>query len=538
MPYRDPSSPASDTQPKTGKRPRGWRFLATLAAASLIISACAGPSVVTEKVPVPDLPESQGNTVGPTDEVAPEGLDDFYNSGIDWHECDKTYECGELEVPMDYANPDEGTFTIALGRRAASGSQERIGSLLINPGGPGGSGLQMLESAGLYFSRAVMERYDIIGFDPRGVGETDPSVRCLTDAERDERRAMTIDVDTEAGLQALFDESKTYAEKCVENTGPALEFIDTVSSASDMDVIRANVGDEKLHYIGFSYGTLLGATYAELFPERVGRLVLDGALDPSLTYEQVSEGQTIGFDRALRAYLEYCLERDSCPLSGDVDAAMQELDDFFDSLDTRPLSAMGDSREVTTDFALSGLIITLYSRDSWTILTMALSSAMTERDGTLLLALADLGADREDDGTYAPGTEAFRAINCLDYDPDPDPEKMRAEAKQLEEISSFFGPALAYGGTTCVGWPYEPKREPHEITAEGAAPILVVGTTRDPATPYEWSEALDEQLADSRLLTYDGDGHTAYSSGSSCIEEHVDAFLLEGVMPDEGLVCT
>src|SRR5690625_5299487 len=298
---------------------------------------------------------------------------------IEWEDCDKRYECGTLEVPMDYDDPDGDVFTLALGRRAAANPNERIGALPIYPGGPGGSGLRMLESIGLYFTEEVMSRYDVIGFDPRGVGASEPVVKCLTDAERDERRALTFDIETEEGMDAFLAEAAAYAEKCSENTGPGLGFIDTVSAASDMDIIRSAVGDEQLHYVGYSYGTFLGATYAELFPDKVGRLVLDGALDPSLTYEEVGAGQAMGFDRALRAFLEYCLDRVSCPLDGDVDSTLDGLADFLESLDDHPLSAMGDDREVTGDFAFSGLIITLYSRDSWFVLTFALSRVINVR---------------------------------------------------------------------------------------------------------------------------------------------------------------
>lgn len=522
-------------QPKFSKR---WRALAGLAVTSLILGACAGPTEVTDSFHVSDIDNYEpGMPSKPTDEVAPEGLDDFYNATIDWYDCGQKYECGELEVPMDYNNPDGDVFTLALGRRAAMDPPNRIGSLLLNPGGPGGSGLNMLDSAGLIFTPGVLASYDIIGFDPRGVGESEPAVACLSDEERDERRAKTFDVDTDEGMRALLDEAAEYARKCAENTGPGMQFIDTVSAATDMDLIRSAVGDEKLSYIGFSYGTFLGATYAELFPEKVERLVLDGALDPSLTYEEVGAGQAKGFDRALRAYIEYCLGRTSCPLSGNVDSAMQDLYDFLEGLDDSPLPVMGDDRVVTGDFAFSGLILTLYSRDSWSVLNLALASAMNDRDGTILMSLADLGAYREDDGTYTPGTEAFTAINCLDYDPSSDVDFMRADAEELNDISYFFGPALAYGGVTCADWPYETKRTPHEISATGAGDILVVGTTRDPATPYEWSVALDEQLENSVLVTFDGDGHTAYGNGNECIEDAVDGFLLDGVMPEPGLVC-
>jgi len=532
----------SESQPTPKKSAKRWRLLAGVATTSLILSACIGPTEVTDKYPADELKDSNATSEpsgpsAPTDEDAPEELANYYNAVIEWEDCGKNYECGTLEVPMDYDNPEDDVFTLALGRRAATDPDKRLGSLLLNPGGPGGSGLTMLDSIGLYFSADVMEHYDVIGFDPRGVGESEPAVSCLTDAERDERRALTFDLDTDAGMQAFIKEAGEYAAKCEENTGPGLEFIDTVSSASDMDIIRSAVGDEKLNYVGYSYGTFLGATYAELFPERIGRVVFDGALDPSLNYEGVGAGQARGFDRALRAYLEYCLDREACPLSGSVDSALDELQEFFEDLNDHPLPTHDSARDLNGEFAMSGLIVTLYSRDSWPMLTMALGAAMRDRDGAMLLSFADLSADREEDGTYIPGTEAFTAINCLDYSPDPDVDAMRKDAAELEEISPFFGPVLAYGGASCAEWPYDAKRTPAPLAAAGSDEILVIGTTRDPATPYEWAVAMDEQLENSTLLTFDGDGHTAYGNGNTCIAEVVDDYLINGETPPADTTC-
>jgi pimeloyl-ACP methyl ester carboxylesterase len=303
-----------------------------------------------------------------------------------------------------------------------------------------------------------------------------------------------------------------------------------------MDILRALVGDSKLNYLGFSYGTQLGAAYAGLFPERSGRLVLDGALDPTLTSEQVTLGQAAAFEKAVRAYVTDCQAGDDCPLPGDVDAGVKTLQDLFGSVEEKPRPAE-DGRLVTISSFLQGFILPLYDDQNWPVLTDAVSTAL-QGDYTDMMFLADLAFEREQDGTYSTNaTDAFLAVNCLDYPMVTDPEQMRRDEAALVAASPTFGEFLAYGGVTCAPWKYEPVGTPAPASAPGADPLLVIGTTGDPATPYEWSLALADQLESAVHVTWEGEGHTAYGRSNDCVGDIVDSYFLEGTVPEDGVRC-
>ena len=465
---------------------------------------------------------------------APAGLEEFYSQEVVWEPCEGEFQCAKVTVPMDYGNP--GGDKIQLAALRASSTGKKTGSLLVNPGGPGASGYDFVkDAAGTHFSQAVRDAYDLVGFDPRGVKRSAP-VTCMTDAERDAAREVQYDLDSDAGIAEAREDAAELAEKCAAKTGEVLAHVDTASAAKDMDIIRAVVGDAKLNYLGFSYGTFLGATYADLFPERVGRMVLDGAMDPSLTNEQVTLGQAKAFEGAIRSYAESCLASAECPLSGTVDQAVGQIQDLIQSVEANPLTAE-DGRLVTVSTFVSGFIVPLYNDVNWPLLTRALDGAF-DGDPTDMLYLADLGAERQADGNYTSNsTAAFTAINCLDYPMESDLAGMKENAAELEEASPTLGRYLAYGGTTCENWPAEPVRTPAPVDAAGADPILVIGTTGDPATPYEWAVSMTDQLESASLLTYEAQGHTAYSRGDSCVQDAVDSYFIEGTMPDEGTVC-
>ena len=316
-----------------------------------------------------------------------------------------------------------------------------------------------------------------------------------------------------------------------------LGHVDTRSAARDLDVLRAALGDETLSYLGFSYGTLLGATYAGLFPETVGRMVLDGAVDPTLERAELGLGQAIGFEGALRAYVEDCLAGDDCPLTGSVDQALQQVSGLVDQARRSPLRTES-GRALTGSLAFTGVAVALYDEEFWPPLTQALTAALRQDDGTILLALADLYNDRNEDGTFASNSmEAFIAVSCLDSVESPDPAEMRATAAELAEAAPTVGRFFGYNGVVCASWPHPPVGEVGPITAEGAPPIVVIGTTNDPATPYVWAEGLAEQLSSGVLLTYEGEGHTAYGRSNDCIAAAVDAYLLEGTVPADGTRC-
>ncbi|WP_315914093.1 alpha/beta hydrolase [Arthrobacter sp. lap29] len=419
-------------------------------------------------------------------------------------------------------------------RLPASG--KRQGAMLINPGGPGGSGVDMVKNgASSYFSAKLRGAYDVVGFDPRGV-QRSAGIRCLDDAQMDAARQLDWDLSTDAGFANAEAEGKRQAELCIKNSGPVLELMDTVSAARDMDILRAVVGDTKLNYMGFSYGTKLGATYAGLFPSRVGRFSLDGAMDPSLNIDQVSMGQAVGFENALRAWVADCLSSTECPVSGTVDEAMAQIRELNDVYTATPQQTP-EGRVVTGTEFTGAIAFGMYSTDLWAPLTGALKQAFAG-DASGMLMLADFSADRDSDGKYNSNTAAaFAAVNCLDYPMNSDLTHMREQAELLKKAAPTFGELLAYSGLNCKAWPYPATGKPAPITAAGAGPILVVGTTGDPATPYTWAEALAKQLDSGVLVTWKGQGHTAYGRANACLTSVVDDYFVDGKVPNAGTRC-
>lgn len=499
------------------------RAVALGAVAALLLAGCVGSrqqADVTES-PSPTAPDVQG-------------VDAIYAQQLDWQTCGDL-ECATAVVPLDWADPDGETITIAVNRHQATG--EKIGSLLINPGGPGGSGIDALSGIALgRFGEDVVARYDLIGFDPRGVGQSTP-VTCLDGPAMDALTAADFDYSTDEGIAAAEAAYGQLGATCLQNTGPVLEHVDTVSAAKDMDVLRAVLGDDTLTYVGYSYGTQLGATYAALFPDKVGRLVLDGALDPTLSSQELSAGQAGGFENALRAYVADCQAGADCPLGGDVDTGMAQIKALLDRARQAPLDT-GTDRPLTGALAFTGIALPLYDESSWPYLTMALSAALTDEDGSVLLQLSDLYYDRASDGTYqSNSTAAFWSIGCADDRGTTDIAQMRADAAAIEQVAPTVGAWFGYGGTICAQWPVPEAGGLDDYSAQGAAPIVVIGTTNDPATPYAWAESLADTLSSGTLLTYEGEGHTAYGRSNSCILDAVDAYLIDGTVPAEGTRC-
>ncbi len=458
----------------------------------------------------------------------------YYDQVLEWTTCGDE-QCAEATVPLDWAEPAGDTVTIAL-RRVPARDGDPVGSLLVNPGGPGHSAIDSMGYFRQVVSGDVLDAYDLVAFDPRGVQHSTP-VTCLDGPELDALTAWVPDWSTDEGIAQAAERNGELGEACLERTGDLLAHVDTASAARDMDVLRAALGDDALTYLGYSYGTELGATYAALFPERVGRLVLDGAVDPTLDSGQVAAGQAAGFEGALRAYVADCQAGASCPLTGDVDAGMAQVAQLFDRIRANPLPS-ADGREVTVSLAFSGVAAPLYTQASWPLLTRALRDAITQRDGTVLLQLADSYYGREPDGTYSSNqNEAFAAIMCLSDRPSADPDDMRADAAQIEAVAPTVGEFFAYGGASCSQWPVPAVGSLDSYAAEGAAPILVIGTTNDPATPYAWSESLADLLSSGVLLTYEGEGHTAYGRSNGCVTDAVDAYLLTGEAPADGTRC-
>jgi pimeloyl-ACP methyl ester carboxylesterase len=457
----------------------------------------------------------------------------YHDQTLEWADCGGGAECATLVVPLDYDDPDGQAISVALKRTLAADPANRLGSMLINPGGPGASGVDYLSYAG--FDSTIMDVYDVVGFDPRGVARSTP-VDCLSDEELDAFIAADPTPDDDAEVQQLRDDWSNFTAGCVARSGPLLEHLSTVEAARDMDVLREVLGDESLNFFGASYGTYLGATYAALFPDKVGRFVLDGALDPVEERRQTHVDQTAGFEVALTAYLESCVAEGNCPLGDDVESARQALIRFFEEVDANPLPS-SDGRPVTEGVAQLGVALALYARELWPALTAGLVEARAGSGNTLLL-LADAYTTRQTDGTFADNrVEAQPAVNCLDHPEDETLEEIKAGADDFLEASPVFGPTAMWWPYGCSNWPAEPSGEELDFAAQGAAPIVVVGTTRDPATPYQSAIDLAETLDSGVLLSRDGDGHTAYGNGNACIDDAINTFLVEGTPPADGTTC-
>lgn len=545
--------PTRQDPPHPGRAGRGpLRLLSVLVATSLLAACSTGQQVPGASSPEPDDGGSDTRTYGGTDAgagstdpgagttdavpvEAPEGLEAFYAQELDWSSCESLFECATVSVPVDYAEPDGATIEIAVLRAPAKG--ESRGALLVNPGGPGASGVDYAMSAGALFPDEVRREFDVVGFDPRGVGRSAP-VNCLSDAELDTYLAHDRTPDDPAERERQEEILRGFAEGCVANAPELAPHLSTVEAARDMDILRAALGEETANYVGASYGTYLGTVYANLFPERVGRFVLDGAMDPTLEGQEVGKGQAAGFERATRAYVEDCVAQGGCPLGDDVESAMRRIPAFLDELDARPLPVQGDTvTELTEGWAFHGIAVALYDQTAWPILSQSFEAAFAG-NGTLLMFLANAYARRSSDGSYSANImEAFQAIGCLvPAEEEPDELPVAERIAEFTEVSPTWGRYFG-AASVCEYWEVNGSEELEDYSASGAAPIVVIGTTRDPATPYEWAEGLAEVLESGVLITYDGDGHTAYGRSNDCVDDAVDAYLLEGTVPEDGLRC-
>nr|WP_107459580.1 alpha/beta hydrolase [Streptomyces colonosanans] len=505
-----------------------------LLVAALFASGCSsGSSTTTAATALAPLPRSTPSALAP-----------YYAQKLAWRACGVPgFECTTLKAPRDYAKPAAGDVRLAVARKRATGRGKPLGSLLVNPGGPGGSAVGYLQQyAGVGYPAEVRARYDIVAVDPRGVARSEP-IECLTGRQMDAYTQTDMTPDDKKETDQLADAFKRFAKGCGRRSPDLLRHVSTVEAARDMDVLRAALGDRRLTYVGASYGTFLGATYAGLFPDRVGRLVLDGAMDPSLSARKISEEQTAGFETAFRSFAKDCVRRPGCPLGGPGTSPAKaggNLKAFFRKLDASPIPAGdADGRRLGEALATTGVIAAMYDQAAWPQLREALTSAMKKNDGAGLLVLSDSYYERDAAGRYANLMYANAAVSCLDLPPAfSTPQEVERALPAFEKASPVFGEGLAWASLNCAYWPVRATGRPHRIEARGAAPILVVGTTRDPATPYPWAQSLASQLSSGRLLTYDGDGHTAYGRGSRCIDSAIDAYLLKGTLPATGKHCS
>ncbi|WP_411083173.1 alpha/beta hydrolase [Streptomyces sp. cmx-18-6] len=447
------------------------------------------------------------------------------------------WECSFMDVPLDYAEPDGRTIELALIRGKAKDQKRRIGSLLFNFGGPGASGVATLPAFGGDYDK-LRTRYDLVSFDPRGVGRSE-GVECADDAQLDALYQEDSTPDDAAEEKEFVQGQKDFIATCKKNSGPELPYVGTTNAARDMDLMRTVLGDDKLHYFGISYGTELGGVYAHLFPDKVGRAVFDAVVDPTKDAEQSSIGQAEGFQLAFDNFTKDCADRgDKCALPGSTGEEVEEwIGDLLAKLEKEPIDGLGD-RTLTQTLATTGIASALYSKETWPLLEQGLDEA-DGGDGALLLALADSLNGRSEDGRYDNSNAANIAINCADSKQRFSLEQTKAALPAFRKASPTFGEYLGWGLMSCTGWPVAGAWETPDVSAPGSAPILVIGNTGDPATPYAGAKAMVEKLGEGVgvELTYKGEGHGAYNSKDACVQKAVDGYLLDGTVPKSGTVC-
>jgi pimeloyl-ACP methyl ester carboxylesterase len=516
-------------------RPAAW------AAAVVSLAAClAGCTTSTTST----------STTSTSVVAAPTTLAGYYAQRLDWQPCDQGFQCATLVVPFDYARPAWRRFTLPVIKLPAADPSERIGALVINPGGPGGSGVQYALGARAEFPAAILARFDIVGFDPRGVGGSQPALNCLTGPQLDTYFATDDEPSDAAQLARVIAESKLLAAGCERDSAALLPYVGTPDAARDMDVLRSALGEPELTYLGKSYGTYLGAWYAQLFPHRVRALVLDGAVDPDASSLQAEIAQAEGFEAAFGSFAAWCLASAGCPLGpggsagsggsaghgGSVAAAVAKAQALINRANSVPLAnRLGDGQVADGAMLLNGIVAALYSESYWPILRTALSEAFAG-DGTDLVELGNQLYGRNSNGTYSNLPSAITAIDCLDR---PWPRSLAAwqsAASVAARDAPLFGAAIIWGSLTCAYWPV-PAYPPPRILAAGAPPILVLGTLHDPATPYRWAQALAGDLSSGVLLGWNSVGHTAYGEGSACVDTIVNDYLIHLAVPRSGMVC-
>jgi len=527
--------------------------VAILAVVAIVLTIIGYFGIHRRKGPVPTQTATASSA--PID-VHGGSVQAFYDQGITWGKCapgtfdsyrgvdssdPSEYQCAFLKAPLDWDNPDGDQISLALAIHR-SGKKDAP-ALFVNPGGPGSAVVSALPYyAGQGIGEAVVNAYDIVALDPRGVGDSTP-VFCMTDAEKDKYNAGSETEGTDAdspqsAIAEVQEDSREFAQGCRDHSGAIFEHIDTVSAARDFDMVRSILGQDKLNLLGYSYGTFLGATYAGLYPAQVGRFVLDGALDPSLSVDEVSSMQMRGLDASLQQWITDCATQASCPMGRTKDEGIANVRSFLESLESSPLPTNDPDRPLTEGLAVTAMIGAMYNTQWWPELTNAYSDATRRNDGTAMLEIADLMDSRNPDGTYADNsTDAINAINNLDYKPAGTDAEWIARADALKSELSILDRYVGYPSAGLSAWPTE-HAERAPIHATGAAPILVIGTTHDPATPYPMAEALASQLDSGVLITVEGWNHTAYRRGANqCVVRAVEDYLVKGTVPTDGLTC-
>ncbi|MFD8785231.1 alpha/beta hydrolase [Kitasatospora sp. NPDC059599] len=521
------------------------RSAGSLGLAALLLTAATGcqgdGSSAAEPAPTSPVADTSASATGPAAQK------------LDWHACGAPvaaqggtgtapaadWQCATLKAPLDHTKPDGRTIDLALIRSKAKDEQHRIGSLLFNFGGPGASGVATLPALAPAYA-SLNTRYDLVSFDPRGVGAS-AGVACLDDKATDASAAVDDTPETPAAVKALDDSNAQFVAACEHNSAAVLPYVDTESAARDMDLMRQVLGDPKLSCFGISYGTQLGGVYAHLFPQEVGRMVLDSVVDPTKDPEQSALGQAQGFQLALGDFMKACAAQlgASCPTGAGGDEGTAKVVALLQKLEQSPLPTE-DGRQLTESLGVTGIAGALYSQESWPALAAGLTEAMDQGTGTTLLQLADGLNGRDAQGHYSNLSAANRAISCVDERQRYSDQDVQQQLPSFQAASPVFGAFTAWGLTGCTGWPVPGKGDHPEVAAPGAAPVLVVGTTGDPATPVEGARAMAQQLGAGVgvTVTLQGEGHGGYNTGNPCLKQTVDAYLLDGTVPPDGTTCS
>lgn len=477
--------------------------LITLLISVLVLSGCVSQSQV--QAPAPGISE-----------------DDFYAQQLNWRDCSDGYECATISAPLDWSNPAFGTIELALQRDPAAIDSK---SLVLNPGGPGVSANQWLRDRGAtVVTPEVARQFHLVSFDPRGVGQ---SSAIICDDNQIKDRLLYQDA-SELNPTETKNLIADYTANCKQGSGALIEFVDTVSAARDLELIRVLLNEGPLNYLGYSYGSELGAVYLALFPDSVGRFVFDGAIDPTLSKRQEVVNQLEGFDGAFASFLEYC-ELVSCALSADTGSSAERSTALLDDLAENPIRV--GSRTLTSSGLLTGIIAALYSQQSWAVLAQAFNE-LDSGDGELMLRLADLYNQRNPDGSYQSNlVDANIAIGCADSRLSSEAVEVASLNRELSSKSAVFGSAWGDGHLICENWPGDVRDRNLDYGVKTAGHVIVVGTTNDPATPYQQAVSLSQMLTDSSLISFEGEGHTIYGKGLACVDNKVDEFLINGDIP-------
>ena len=528
-----------------GRPARITAVLAAVIATVALLGACA------------DASTARGAAGDPAQAPAPNPpqLAAFYDQQLTWGPCgsfagssadaaafaDPKFDCTRVTVPLNYAAPDGPTAQVALLRQKATGGP-KIGSLFFDPGGPGASGTSYLANASATLPAPLAQRFDLIGFDPRGTGASLPKIDCLNDRENDEDRTKTFADPSPAGVAAAEADSKALADRCTQRVGAdVLANMGTRDAAKDMDVLRAAVGDQKLNYVGYSYGTELGTAYAEAFPRNVRALVLDGAIDPTQTTVDSAVKQAAGFQLAFDNYSRWCAtqpqQQAPCPLGTDPAQATQRFQAIMQRLIDKPVP-VGDGRNLSFEDAQTGVSQALYVSEYWPVLSRGISEVASGQ-GRILKLLADSYYERDEQGRYTNMLEAFQAISCVNQKPITDPAQVRELNEKADQAAPFrsTGRGVVAAKDPCGFWPVPPTSEPHTPNVQGLPPVVVVSVTGDPATPYQAGVDLAAQLKGS-LIKVNGQQHTASLRGNACLDDKVVSYLVDLTTPDAGAECT